>query len=86
MKKLNVYIYKEDNCDLIKQLKYSELILALNIIIDNNIINQEKWNLICSNDFPPEDCIYDKENKTFLSLNEFNIKTKKQFINIIKHV
>ena len=86
MKKLNVYIYNQEDGCLIEALEYNQLILGLNKVIDNNVINNKKWNLICSESFPPDDSIYDTKDGTFLTLKEFNIKTKKSFINIIKHV
>ena len=53
MKGLNVYIYDQQNGCLIEKLEYNKLILGLNKVIDNNIINDQKWNLICSENFPP---------------------------------
>ena len=86
MKGLNVYIYDQQNGCLIEKLEYNKLILGLNKVIDNNIINDQKWNLICSENFPPEDCVYDTKEQSFLSLKEFNIKTKRSFVDIIKYV
>lgn len=86
MNKLKVFIYQEKDGKLIKEFNYTDVIIAINYVIDNNIIENEKINLICSEIFPPKNMIYSIEEKTFLTLKEIDPETRRQFSKIIKHV
>ena len=85
-KKLKVFIYQEKDGKLLKDFNYSDVIMAINFVIDNNIIENEKINLICAEVFPPKNMIYDSEAKTFLVLKDVDPEIQLQFSKIIKHV
>lgn len=84
--KLKVFIYQEKDGKIMKEFNYNDVIMAINYVIDNNITENDKINLICSDIFPPKNMVYSIEEKTFLTLREINHETKLQFSKIIKNV
>jgi hypothetical protein len=85
-KKLKVFIYQEKDGKLLKDFNYSDVIMAINFVIDNNITENEKINLICSEVFPPKNMFYDSKAKTFSVLKDIDPEIQLQFSKIIKHV
>lgn len=86
MKEIYAFIYNENDGSLVKKYDYTDLILAINNVIDNNILEENKWNIICDIEFPPKKCLYSKEKKSFLFFSEVDRKIKEQIISTIKNV